>query len=65
MTFQEQRILALEHQYRKLERGVLLMMKAKRDGRNFNPATVQRKIGEMKNILTELGHKPSTPRWPL
>ena len=60
MSFESQRNLDLQYQYRKLERGIRIMMKNK----HLYPYPTQ-KIQELRSILKELGGKPSIPRWPL
>lgn len=56
---------ALEYQYRKLERGIRMLMLDKRSGRSFLPSQVELLIKRIRSVYKELGRKPFSRRWPL
>ena len=52
----------LEYRYRKLERGVRIMMKNKS---RFSPYLIKSKIKKLASTYQKLGRKPISSRWPL
>lgn len=58
----------LEYLYRRVEHGIRVMFKCKREGLvqedTFDHMSTEM-IAQLRAIRKELGHKPRSPRWPL
>ena len=66
--FQKIREDQLEYMYRKVEHGIRVLFKAKREGaytEEYFSYLRDEMIATLRGVYKELGRKPTSKRWPL